>query len=259
VQKRPAVLPTTNADTQTAAGDSGRALSRVFQEPDMKEVMRQEAKAGVQRNVKQIVTTNLIQQLGLNDEQVSTLKRLVTDKGMLGFDFLMPLMAGEVDDAGLVALGRQTKAAFVAADEQIKAFLGEDGYRTFQWYEKSQPERERVSEFATKLAGPPLNQTGQDQLLALMYQERENFPFTTDYNDTTKIDYEHFHEFYAADRLDTYYQEMEQLNERIVERAQQLLTPEQTAQLRDMLKEHVRKSKYVAKTTNALFGQRRAR
>jgi hypothetical protein len=247
--------PATNLAAQ-APSDPGAALSRVWREPDMREVMRQEAKAGVQRTVKQIVTTNLIEQLGLNDEQTATLKNLVADKGMLGFDFLLPLMAGELDDAGLAALGRQTKAAFAAVEEQIKAFLGEDGYSTFQWFEKSQPERERVSEFATKLADPPLDSAVQEQLLALMYQERVAFHFTTDYNDTSQIDFEHFHEFYAEDRLNNYYQEMEQLNERIVARARDLLTPEQTVQLGDALKAHLRKGKYVAKTTNALFGKR---
>jgi hypothetical protein len=257
--RSPAPVPATNNAAPAVPGDHGQTLSRVLQEPEMREVMRQEAKAGVQRNVKQIVTTNLIQQLGLNEDQAATLKSLVADKGMLGFDFLLPVMAGELDEAGVVALGRQTKAAFAAADEQIKVFLGEDGYRTFQWFEKSQPERERVSEFAAKLAGPPLTPAVQDQLLALMYQERADFHFTTDYNDTSQIDFEHFHDFYAADRLDTYYQEMERLNERIVQSARGLLTPEQTAQLSDALKEHLRKGKYVAKTTNALFGQRPAK
>src|SRR5262249_7005992 len=152
-----APVPVTNAPSPANSNDPGRALARVFQEPDMREVMRQEAKAGVERNVKQIVTTNLIQQLGLSDKQAATLKNLVTHKGMLGFDFLLPVMAGELDDAGMAALGRQTKAAFASADEQIEAFLGEDGYRTFQWFEKSQPERERVNEFATKLAATPLD------------------------------------------------------------------------------------------------------
>jgi hypothetical protein len=49
---------------------------------------------------------------------------------------------------------------------------------------------------------------------------------------------------------------MEQLNARIVQSARELLTPEQTVQLGEALKEHLRKGKYVAKTTNALFGKR---
>jgi hypothetical protein len=236
-------------------------FNEVHKDPEMKEAMRRQARQAVQKSVKQIVTTNLIQQLGLDETQTAALKDLLTRKGTLGFEFMMPLMSGEVDEAALTESGRLTKGAMIDLDAQMKSLLGEDGYKTFETHEKAQPDRDRLSRFATVLndAGQPMTAIQQDQLLAAMAEERNQFQFTIDYGDTSKIDFEHFQDFYAEDKMNTYFEEMTRLNERLVQRARSLLSPEQTERFEELLRDQTLKSKYVVKTTNALIGKRAAK
>src|SRR6185436_2543701 len=113
------------------------------------------------------------------------------------------------DEAGLAELGRKTKADMAAVADELKAFLGEDGYRTFESFEKSQPDRERLDKLATRLKehGSALSPELRGQLLAVMAEERNNFKFAVDYNDTAQIDYEHFHDYYAEDKMNNYFTE----------------------------------------------------
>jgi hypothetical protein len=251
-----------NATTSAAVSEgTARQVPDLFKDPDMKETLQKQSREAVARNVKQFLTTNLIQRLGLNEQQAATLRELLLRKGTLGFDFMTPVMTGELDEAALGQLGRQTKAAFGALELEVRSLLGEEGFKTFDWFERSQPERERVQQFASQLVdvGQLFGTEQQDQLLALMYDERQRFPFATDYSDTSKIDFEHFRDFYSEARMENYFSEMEQLNVRIVQRAQTILAPEQVEQLRELLRDQVQKGKFVVRTTNALLGQRRSR
>jgi hypothetical protein len=252
----------TNTPASPATGaKTEHPMAAVLKDADMKEVMRKQARESVARSVKQLVSTNLIQELGLNEEQTATLKQLLTRKGTLGFDFLMPVMTGELDEASLAELGRKTRAAMAALTEDLRSFLGEESYRTFEAYEKTQPDRERVDKFVSRQAeaGQPLTPEQQRQLLAAMSEERSNFRFAIDYSDSSQIDYEHFHDFYAKDKMENYFREMEQLIERISQRAQSVLPADQAAEFNDLLKAQLHQSKFVVKTTNAMLDKHATR
>ena len=88
-----------------------------------------------------------------------------------------------------------------------------------------------------------------------MAEERNNFKFAVDYNDTAQIDYEHFHDYYAEDKMNNYFTEMEQLNNRMTQRAQELLPAEQAVEFQEILKAQLQKGKYVVKTTQAMLGK----
>src|SRR6266545_2786684 len=105
----------------TAAADPAKPkhpMAEMLQDPDMKDVLRKQARDAVARSVKELVSSNLIQQLGLTKEQAGELKKLLSQRGTLGFDFMMPVMTGELDDAGLAELGRKTKADMAALTEE---------------------------------------------------------------------------------------------------------------------------------------------
>lgn len=255
--------PATNPPSQDASANATKTkhpMAEMLRDPDMKEVFRKQARESVARGVKELVSSNLVQQLGLTKEQTVELKKLLTQKGTLGFDFMMPVMTGELDEAGLAELGRKTKADMAALSDELKALLGDEGYKTFEAHEKTQPDRDRMEKFAGRLkeAGQALSPDQRDQLLAAMVEERNNFKFAVDYNDTSQIDYEHFHDFYAEDKMNIYFQEMEQLNDRILQRAQAILPAEQAAELQEVLKLQLQKGKYVVKSTNAMLGKRAA-
>jgi hypothetical protein len=261
---RPGQSPATNplpAAAATGEAKPKHPMAEMLQDPDMKDVLRKQARDAVARSVKELVSSNLIEQLGLTKEQAGELKKLLSQRGTLGFAFMMPVMTGELDEAGLAELGRKTKADMGALTDELKSFLGGDGYQTFKAYEKTQPDRERLEKFGAQLkkAGQPLAPEQRGQLLAAMAEERNNFKFAIDYNDSSQIDYEHFHDFYAEDKLEAYFREMEQLNARINQRAQAILPADQAAEFEELLKLQLQKGKYVVKSTNAMLGQRAAR
>ena len=255
----------TNASTSAAPATSAgieeqSRFKAVHKDPEMKEAMSRQGQQVVQRNVRQLLTPQLVRQLRLGTNQTAVLRDLLTRKGTLGFEFMMPLMSGDVDGAALAQAGIQTKAAMTELETQMKAVLGEEGYRTFEAHEKAQPDREKLHQFATlqNETGEPLTAAQQENLLAAITEERNRFRFTTDYSDTSKIDYEHFQDFYAEDKLNLYFDELGRLNERLVERAGAILSPEQAGRFQELLKDQMLKGKYVAKTTNALIGKRAA-
>jgi hypothetical protein len=255
---------TTNPPSQGPSADATKPkhpMAEMLRDPDMKEVFRKQARESVARGVKELVSTNLVQQLGLTKEQTVELKKLLTQKGTLGFDFMMPVMTGELDEAGLAELGRKTKADMSAITDELKTLLGEDDYKMFEAHEKTQPDRDRLDRFAARLkeTGQGLSPDQRDQLLAAMAEERNNFRFAVDYNDTSQIDYEHFHDFYSEDKMNNYFQEMEQLNDRILQRAQAILPAGQAAELQEVLKLQLQKGKYVVKSTNAMLGKNAGR
>jgi hypothetical protein len=233
--------------------------AKLFKDPQMKAMMKKQQMENVERMAGKIVDADLIAQLGLNPEQAGYLKELLKKKYGPGADLTLELMAGELSDAQMAEMGKQFKQQMAEADGQIKSFLGEDVYKTFEWQEKSQDERARVKDFQKKLSGlgQTLTPEQQDGLLRAMYEERQNFHFKVDYSDPLNYDYEHLHEFFGADNFERYFQEMEQLNGKIAQRADAFLTPEQSAQFKTTQQDQLDKGKVTVRMTNALFGKRK--
>lgn len=249
----------TNAATASKHGPS--PMAAMMRDPSMRDTMKRQGQDGARRAAKQLLTTNLMQRLALDETQAAALTNLVLKKSSLGFDFMFSMMTGELDEAGLAAQGRKTREEMNAADAGVRALLGDERYQTFESAEKSQPERDRVRNFSARLAesGTPLPVDAQEQLVAVLFEERQKFSFTVDYNDPLKFDYEHLREYFSDERIDAFFAESEQLNERILARVQSLLTPEQAEVLRGALRDQVQKGRFTAKSTNAMLGQRAAR
>ena len=233
--------------------------TKLFRDPNMRAMMKKQHLEAAERTVGQIVNTDLVQRLELTDEQAAYLKELLKKKAATGVEMVMALMSGELDAAPLAELGRTMKRETEAADAQIKAFLGEERYPIFEWQENSQTERGRVKDFKAKFesAGQPLSSEQEKQLFLAMYDERRGFNFQNDYNDASKFDYEHLQEFFTEDKFNVFFQEMEQLNEKIFQRAQVILTPEQLERFGGMQQDQLDKSKMTIKMTQALFPLKR--
>jgi hypothetical protein len=233
------------------------SMSSLFNDPQMRSVLKKQATEAMEKRVNQLVNRDLIGQLNLNEEQAAALKALLVRKDSAGMEFMMSMMTGELDEAGTADQGKWVKDGIAAADAEIKAFLGEEAYKTFELQEKSQPDRERVDKFRSLCdkSQMPLLPEQQDQLLAAMFEERMRFPFQINFEDPASFDFEHFHAFFSEEHFNTHFQEVEQVNEKIAARAQAILTPGQLAQFKTMQQDHLAQSRFTVKTTQALLGQ----
>lgn len=143
----------------------------MLKDPQMKSMMKKQQGENIERLADKLLDADFVQRRGLKAEQTTYLKELLRKKYAPGGDLNIELMAGELSDSQMAGLGRQFKQQMAEIDAQIKSFLGDDAYKTFQWQEKSQDEPERLGKFQTKVTnqGQPLTPEQQDGLLRATY------------------------------------------------------------------------------------------
>jgi hypothetical protein len=242
------------AKPQTKGQPSG--VSAIFHDQAMRELLKDEARSGVARNVNALFKSGLASQLQLNDTQSEALKQLLTQKGSLMWEqFLVPMMTGEIDEGSMAAAGKDIRQALDDNGQQIRMLLGNDGYDTYQWFDKTEPERDRLDNFAKQSAGAeqPLSDDQKAQLLGIMTDERARFQFQVDIGDPSRLDYEHWYDNFTPDKIDAYSSEVGQLNDLILQRAQSVLTPEQAASFKDFMEKQVQQSRLTARMTTAMM------
>jgi hypothetical protein len=202
-------------------------LMELFKNPEMKEMIKNQQKTALSAMVDKNYS-RLFSDLHLTPEQSATLKDLILNKQMSAADIGMSMMSGDLDATNRTKLMEQVKASSDSADAQIKQYLGDANYSQFQSYEKTMAERTSVNGFKDQLGtGPTALSDGQEQqLIQAMAQEREGFKFTTDLSDKTKFTGD-FATMFSEDKMNGYLQELGQLNQQYLGRAQTILSPDQ--------------------------------
>ena len=217
-----------SADAETSTNSkASNPLAAMFKDPAMKEMIVTQQKAALSG----IIDKNyakLFADLHLSPEQSAALKDLIKEKMSAGTEMGMSMLSEDMDAAKRADLVKQVKASTDAVDAQIKQFLGDDNYAQFQAYEKTQGERMAVSGFKDQLAGgsTALNPDQEQQLIQAMTQERQNFSFTTDYSDKSKFTGD-FATYFSEDKINQFLQEQDQLNQKYLARAREVLSADQ--------------------------------
>jgi hypothetical protein len=249
----------TTSSNSSAASKPEHPAAKLFRDPEMRAAMKKEHERAIERSAKQLVSSNLVEQLQLTPEQAATLRELVKKKHAPGMEMNMVLMNGDLSDAELAQAGRNMRDQRNAADNEIRAFLGDDRYSVYAWQEDSEAERSRIKEFRAKLAeeNATLTREQEENLVRAMYDERVTTTFTHDFHNPHNFDMDQLPEIFSEASLDQFMREMEQLNERIIVRAQSILGPEQSGDFAQSLRDHFERSKVTIKMTSALFPVRR--
>jgi hypothetical protein len=253
-------LATQELDRQAVNTKTGtrehKGVSEIFRDEMMREALKAEAREGTAKNVNALFRDGLAEQLHLNDDQSAALKQLLADRMSILWDrMLLPMTTGELDEAGMAQAGTAIKEAIGKNSAQIRSLLGDDGYSAYQWFEQTQPEREMVKKFVslTSEAGQQPTPEQQNQLFALMAGERAGFRSQNDLGNPEKLDFEHWYDNFSDEKIQAYSQGLAQANERIVQREQGLLSPEQLAQLKEALARDALHGIIVSRSTKALM------
>jgi hypothetical protein len=204
-----------------------QGFAAMFKDPKMKELIKSQQKAFMGPMLDKQYAA-LFQQLNLTPDQTAQLKDLLQNKMLASADAGMSLLDGSADATQRVELAKQIKSQTDDYDAQIKQFLGDDNYQTFQAYEKTTPDRMTISQFSDQLSGntTPLSPEQQQQLMQAMSEERNGFKWTTDYNNKNPANGD-FASMFTDDKISQFAQEKERLDQQILARARQILTPEQ--------------------------------
>lgn len=215
------------ASASAQTNQESNPFEEIFKNPDMKEMIKTQQKTALTG----IIDKNyakLIADLHLNPEQTAALKEAIMNKMLAGTEIGMSMLSGGVDAAKRDELVQQIKTQNEASDAQIKQLLGDDNYTQYQAYEKTLPDRMAISSLKDQLAGGPtaLNPDQEQQLIDAMSQERQNFKFTTDFTDDSKLT-GNLASYFTEDKMNQFFQEQDRLNQQYTTRAQSILSPDQ--------------------------------
>src|SRR5438046_5876827 len=123
-------------------------------------------------------------------------------------------MAGDTDADKRKELVKQAKEQKDGIDDQIKQYLGDEGYTDFQAYEKTMPERMAMNMFKDQQASGAgaLTSDQENILVKAMSEERQNFKFTTDFYDKSKYDMNDLGSMFTEERIKQFEEEQNKLN-----------------------------------------------
>ena len=213
--------------TDAADAKPANPLAAMFNNPEMKELIRSQQKA-VLGTMTEKNYGRFFAAAHLTPEQSTSLKDLIMNKQLAASEMGMSMFSGNLDEVKRADLVAQVKTSSDAADAQIKTLLGDDNYTQFQTYEKSIPERMQVSALKDQLGTGPLALTDdqEQQLVQAMAQQRESFKFANDPTDQTKLNADPT-ALFDETKLATRMQEMDKLNEQYLNTAKNILSPDQ--------------------------------
>ena len=227
-QSAPALASQAQADASTNAKPSN-PFGALFKSPEMRDMIKTQQKA-VLGTMLDKNYAKLIADLHLTPDQSASLKEMIMNKTLSAADMGMSMLSDDMDATKRADLAQQVKATNDVIDAQIKQFLGDDNFTQFQAYEKTQGERMAVSTFKDQLGSGPmaLSADQEQQLIQAMGQERQNFKYTTDFNDQSKFTGD-FASMFSEDKVNQFFQEQEKLNQQYLTRAQSILSTDQIA------------------------------
>jgi hypothetical protein len=132
--------------------------------------------------------------------------------------------------------------------------LGAENYSLYEAYEKTIPDRQALEQFKGQLtADMALNASQEQMLLDVISTERQGFKFTTDFNNQQDFSEDMFSKF-TEERMNRFFQEQDQLNQRILARAQPLLSQDQYNTYAKSLKSQQEMMKMGLKMAASMFG-----
>ena len=211
----------------TKRSQSDNSLADMAKSPQMREFMKTAMASSVDK-----IYAKLFADLHLTPDQESALKQLLISKTTAGMDAGTDMLSGKMTAAQQKQLVDQINAEKADVDKQIKELLGADGFAAYQAYDKNYFERAAVSGpagFEEQLAGGlELTADQTEQLIQAMADERQNFKFTVDYSDKSKLT-AGVTSMYSDENINRYQQEQEKLDQLYVTRAQTILSPDQLA------------------------------
>jgi hypothetical protein len=207
--------------------NAGSMMSAMFKDPKMKEMIKSQQKMVLGPMIEKNYS-DFFQQAGLSADQSATLKDLLQKKMLVAADAGMSLMDGSLDATQRKDLVNQIKTDTDAFDAQIKDFLGEDNFKSFQSYEKTIPDRMLIGQFNDQFAGSgnALTSAQQQQLIQAMSDDRNNFKWTADFNKQNPADGD-LAAMFTEDKIAQFAKEREQFDAQFLPKAQQILSPEQ--------------------------------
>ena len=248
---------TADADAGAAEKESASAMEglgdyfdEMMKNPEMVEMMRQG-----QRTALDMIYGDLFKDLRLSKEELEAFKDLLVDKQMVSMELGLPMMKGDLGEDEKKEMTEQIREKQAEIDEEIKMLLGEAVYEEFENYSKNLGDRMLLGQYKRGLKGAgiePLEERQEEELLAAMSQERENFEFSASFGDPDNFDLSRFTE----ENINTYLKEREELVRRVLDRSKTILTEEQFERYKASVESQFKMEKMQMEMAARMFGSK---
>ena len=191
----------------------GSMLSKMMDNPQMREMIK-----GQQKVAMQMIYGPMLSEMNLAPDVKEKLNEMLLENQMKNIERGTALMKDGVDK---VAAGKVLADQKLEFDGQVRSLLGDAQFAQYEDYNKSIPDRMAMTQLKTQLTGDNALSDQQNQfLLQVMREERLSVM-----GDKPKVD--DWKAISSADGMDKFFSQQEELNARVLQRAQSILTPEQ--------------------------------
>jgi len=234
------------AATGAGAVETVRPSGRAVLDPDPRQAIESEQRERLMRNIEdnlampgmnQIIRDQqrvlmadkygrLIETYQLNDEEAEYFMELLLGRQMLQVDMGMKLMTGMLSDDERDELLQQVDADMKAFEQEIDWFLNSEAdSEYFSYFEQTESERAVVNAVVDHLdsAGQPLAEGTDEELVAILFDELQSYPFSVSFEDNGVPDFSRF----TDANISTFLQEMDGLRDPVLQQAAGILDPQQ--------------------------------
>jgi hypothetical protein len=212
---------TTSTNKKPEAG-FGKMMASMMKDPAMRQFIRDQ-----QRTMVDQLYSPFVKKMGLSPEDADKFKNLLADHMVSGADKAAAMFGGG-DSANRTEALKSMAADQKANEQQIHDFLGDEGFAQYQEYQKTASERMQLNAFRQQ-AGADYSLTDQqsEQLLSFMSEEKQ----AAAANGQTPPDQSQRQAGLQAalsdDQTEKLLQTQETINQRVYDRAQAILSPDQ--------------------------------
>jgi hypothetical protein len=198
-----------------------------------------------------LMYAGLFKDLNLAPDEKEKLKGILTEAQMRNIESAQGLFGGKQEGAADDSQ-KQTADAKQQTDADIKALLGDERFAQYEEYQKSMGERMQIDQLKTQLAAEnlPLQDQQMAQLLQAMKDEKTKLPpaIPTDQTQMPKK------EMFTAENLDKQMKWIDDYNQRVADRAAQILTPEQLTKYQAFQEQQTSMQKLGLNMAKQMFG-----
>jgi cytochrome c556 len=215
--------PAQSATTGQDAAGFGKALAKMMQDPEMKKFMRTQQKMMVEQ-----LYGPLAKKLNLTTAETDQFNGRIADNMMSGTEKATSLFGDGSSTNRTEAIEKLT-ANQKDFDEQMKSFLGDMRYAEYKDYQQTVGERAQLNLYKQQNASSEnaLTDEQTDQLLSLMKEEKQSAVARGEAVGSDAQDKAKLPELLADGQTDKFLQPQEGINQRVYDRARDLLTPAQ--------------------------------
>lgn len=233
----------TPATKGEGAGAMGKMLGNMLKDPEMRKAMEQQQRLGME-----MLYGSLVKQLQLTPEQEKKFKEMLLAQQMENMEQAGAMFEGTSEDRARVAQELAEKKK--ENEEQIKELLGEDKFAQYEEYNQTIGERMMLEQFGRNVEATP-EQT--EQLLAIMREEKKNVQVNLG-SPTPDVTQDWQAVLGSDDATAKIFAQQEEVNARVLERAGQVLTPEQMQKFGPVLQNQLEMQKAGLKMARQMFG-----